>query len=174
MMKEVYAKQLGSQLGKFIKMDASFPGYMRVCVDYPLHKALVPELKVKVKGRGIMQIVVMYENVPFFDFMSSRMGHAALNCDQGDMEEQMVRYGEELQASPPWRTRVILLKQQDSKAVKSLFQAITKEGIAVGVGLARPRWVAEQERKEKVADSGELAGGKWDVDVMGRTRPKGV
>jgi hypothetical protein len=54
MMKEVYAKQLGSQLGKFIKMDASFPGYMRVRVDYPLHKALVLELKVKVKGRGIM------------------------------------------------------------------------------------------------------------------------
>jgi hypothetical protein len=32
----------------------SFPGYMRVRVDYPLHKALVLELKVKVKGRGIM------------------------------------------------------------------------------------------------------------------------
>jgi hypothetical protein len=76
--------------------------------------------------------VVKYENVPFFCFTCGRMGHATLNYDQGDMEEQMVRYGEELWASPPRRTKVILLKQQDSKAVKSLFQATAKESIAVG------------------------------------------
>jgi hypothetical protein len=103
------------------------------------------------------------------------MGHAALNYDQGDIEEQMARYSEELRASPPRRTRVILLKQQDSKAVTSLFQAMAKEGIAVGAGLARPRWVAEQERKEKVAGNGELAGGKRDVDVLldGKDAPEG-
>jgi hypothetical protein len=28
MMKEVFAKQLGGQLGKFLKMDVRFPGYM--------------------------------------------------------------------------------------------------------------------------------------------------
>jgi hypothetical protein len=63
MMKEVFAKQLGNQLGKFIKMDVCFPGYMRVHVEYPIHVSLVPKLKVKIKGRGVMQIILRYENV---------------------------------------------------------------------------------------------------------------
>jgi hypothetical protein len=68
MMKGAFAKQLGRQLGKFIGMDTRYPGYMRVRVDFPLHKALVPNLKVKIKGKGIMLITVRYENVPHFCF----------------------------------------------------------------------------------------------------------
>jgi hypothetical protein len=81
MMKETFAKQLGGQLGKFIKMDVRFPGYMRVRVEYPLNKALIPELKVKIKGRGLMSIIARYENVPFFCFTCRWMGHAAANCE---------------------------------------------------------------------------------------------
>jgi hypothetical protein len=50
MMKAIFVKQPAGQLGKFIKMDVRFLGYMRVRVEYPPHKALVPELKVKIKG----------------------------------------------------------------------------------------------------------------------------
>jgi hypothetical protein len=49
MMKEIVARQLGGQLGNFIKVDTKFLGYMRVRVVYPLHKASVPELKVKIR-----------------------------------------------------------------------------------------------------------------------------
>jgi hypothetical protein len=35
MMKECFAKQLGGQLGKYIKMDSRYPGYLWVRVDYP-------------------------------------------------------------------------------------------------------------------------------------------
>jgi hypothetical protein len=68
MMKESFAKQLGGQLGKYLKANTQYPGYMRVRVNYPLEKALVPSLTVKIKGRGAMKISVKYENVPHFCF----------------------------------------------------------------------------------------------------------
>jgi hypothetical protein len=63
MMKEAIARQLGGQVGKFLKMDVRYLGYMRVRIEFPLSKALVPRLKVKIKGRGIMEIYVKYDNV---------------------------------------------------------------------------------------------------------------
>jgi hypothetical protein len=78
MMKEVFAKQLSGQLGKFLKMNLRFTGYMCVGVEYPLHKALILELKVKIKGRGLMLIIVRYENVPYFCFTCKRIGHVTL------------------------------------------------------------------------------------------------
>jgi hypothetical protein len=68
MMKEDFARQLGGQLGKFISMDTRYPGYMCIRLNYPLKKALVPEMKVKIKGRGAMVITLRYENVPHFCF----------------------------------------------------------------------------------------------------------
>jgi hypothetical protein len=68
MMKEDFVRRLGGQLGKFISMDTRYPGYMRIRLNYPLKKALVPEMKVKIKGRGAMVITLRYENVPHFCF----------------------------------------------------------------------------------------------------------
>jgi hypothetical protein len=80
MMKEAFAKQLGGQLGKFVKMDSRYPGYLRVRVEYPLRKALQPLMTVKIKGRGAMVISLRYENVPHFCFHCGCMGHVAVNC----------------------------------------------------------------------------------------------
>jgi hypothetical protein len=40
---------LTGQIGKFILMDNSYPGYMRVQVEFPINNALVPQVKVRVK-----------------------------------------------------------------------------------------------------------------------------
>jgi hypothetical protein len=74
MMKEVYAKQLGGQLGNFVKMDARYPGYLHVRVGYSLTKPLVPCLRAKVKGPYLMAITLRYENVPHFCFTYGRLG----------------------------------------------------------------------------------------------------
>jgi hypothetical protein len=87
MMKKAFARQLWGQQGNFIKVETRFTGYMHVCVVYPLHKALVLELKTKIKGRGIMQIMARYENIPHFCFTCGGIGHAALNCEQEEIEE---------------------------------------------------------------------------------------
>jgi hypothetical protein len=68
LMNEAFGMQLGGQLGKFIKMDGRFPSYMRIRVLYPLEKPLQPELKIKIKGRGVMAIMLRYKNVPHFCF----------------------------------------------------------------------------------------------------------
>jgi hypothetical protein len=49
-------------------MDTRYPQYMHVCVEFPLHRALVAKIKVKIKCKGIMKITVRYENVSHLCF----------------------------------------------------------------------------------------------------------
>jgi hypothetical protein len=102
MMKEVCAKVMGNQLGKYINMDTRYPSYLRVRVAFLLDKPLVPTLSVKIKGRGTMPIMLRYENVPHFYFTCGRIGHATANCVEEDMAEGGIRFGGggDLQASP--------------------------------------------------------------------------
>lgn len=123
MMKESCARQLGEQIGTFVKMDTRFPGYLRVRINFLLPKALMPELKVKkLKGRGIMGILLRYENVPHFCFSCGRIGHAALSCTMEEPMDQGIKYGEELRTSPPRRVREVLVKRTPSRATRQLFQ----------------------------------------------------
>jgi hypothetical protein len=121
MMKENHARQLGERVGRFIKMDARFPGYLRVRVDFPLSKPLVQTLQVKIKGRGPMLNTLRYENVPHFYFSCGRLGHTAFNCNEGDAEDGSVKFGEELRASPPRRVREITIRSTTPGVVKNLF-----------------------------------------------------
>jgi hypothetical protein len=52
MMKQVVARQLSAELGEFIKMDSRFPGYMRARLLFPLKKAQVQQLKIKIREGG--------------------------------------------------------------------------------------------------------------------------
>jgi hypothetical protein len=74
---------------------------MRIRVFCPLEKPLRPKLKVKIRGRGVMPIMLCYENVPHFCFSCGRKRHAATNCEMGDAKNQGICFGEELRASPP-------------------------------------------------------------------------
>jgi hypothetical protein len=82
MMKEAFAKQLGTQLGKYVKMDTRYPGYMRVRVDFSLSKPLMASITVRIRGRGAMVITLRYENIPHLHFTCGRLGHATINCDE--------------------------------------------------------------------------------------------
>jgi hypothetical protein len=96
---------------------------MRIRLDYPLAKPLMPELKVKIKGRGIINIMLRYENAPHFCFTCGWMGHAAPNCEERDLAEQGVRFGEELRASPPRRAKEIFVQNSMPRAAKQPFHA---------------------------------------------------
>jgi hypothetical protein len=80
----------------FVKMDARYPSYLQVRLEYPLNRALQPYLTVKIKGRGAMAISLRYENVLHFCFHCGCMGHAAINCEDGEPDDCGVRYVEEL------------------------------------------------------------------------------
>jgi hypothetical protein len=92
-------------------------------VEFPLAKALVPSITVRVKGRGMMNIMIHYEDVPHFCFVCGRMGHVALNCEEDGTGDGSVKFGEDLRASPPKRVREINMKQVSPRVVRPLFQA---------------------------------------------------
>jgi hypothetical protein len=66
-----------------------------------VEKSLMQEMKVKIKGRGLMSIILRYENVSHFRFHCGRMGHAAVNCGEGGSNEQGICFSEEFRAPPP-------------------------------------------------------------------------
>jgi hypothetical protein len=118
MMKESFTRQLGGQLGKYVKADTRYPSYMRVWVEYPLEKALVPSLPVKIKGRGVIAISIKYENVSHFCFSCGRIGHATANCEEEEVQHQGVRFGEDLKASPPRRVKEIAVQRLSSNVAR--------------------------------------------------------
>jgi hypothetical protein len=128
MMKDVVAMQLGGQLGKVIKANHQYLGYMRMRVKYPLEKPLMLQLMIKIKGWGLMLITLRYKNVPHFCYSCRRMGHAAMSCDDHTKEEQGVKYGEELRASPSKRVKEISIWQTDSRMARALFQVVGLTG----------------------------------------------
>jgi hypothetical protein len=121
MMKPTIAQKPGEQLGKFLKTNTRFLGYLCIRIRYLLGKPLMPSLAVTVKGRGQMLITLRYENVPHFCFSCGRIGHAAVNYD-AMVEAQGVAYGEELSASPLRHTKEIMVKLMGSRVARSLFQ----------------------------------------------------
>jgi hypothetical protein len=92
MMKETFARQLG----RYAKMDSRYPGYLRVRVEFPLAKPLVPSIMARVKGRGMMNIMIRYEIVPHFCFVCGRLGHAALNCEEEEAGDGCIKLREDL------------------------------------------------------------------------------
>lgn len=121
MKNEESARKLGEQFGKFIKMDKRASAYLRVRVAFPLDKVLVPEMKIRLKGRAPVSIAVKYENVPHFCFACGRIGHAEANCQDSTAKRAGIRYGEELRASPPnKRAREIVIKPVAPKAARPL------------------------------------------------------
>jgi hypothetical protein len=84
----------------------------------------MPQLTVKVKGRGEMLINLRYKNVTHICFSCGRIGHGAPNCKEDLNEEHGVRFGEELRASPPKRIRDINAKPVASRVIRLLFQVL--------------------------------------------------
>jgi hypothetical protein len=160
MMKEAVAKQLCGKIGEFIKMDACFPGYMRDRVNFPLSKALVPKLKIKIKGKGIMVIKVRYENVPHFCCTCGCMGHAALNCEEEEADDHEIKFGEDLRASPPKRSREITVTQAVIRVVRPLSHAGVYSPRVVGSTKERRAGCSAQDEGTATSANGQAMHGK--------------
>jgi hypothetical protein len=107
-------------------MDRRFPGYLRVRVEFPLAKALMPSLTVRIKGRGATVITLRYENVAHFCFWCGKIGHALATCEDEEADDDFVQFGEELRVSPTRRVREITLKQVAPRVIKPLFKALAR------------------------------------------------
>jgi hypothetical protein len=120
MMKEQVARKLGESLGNVLRVDTTFPTYLRVRIVFSLAKLLVPEIKMKIKGRGDMPVIVRYENVPHFCFGYGRLGHADRECPDVNIGEDCLRFGVESRASPPKRSKQVMVCGALSMAARAL------------------------------------------------------
>jgi hypothetical protein len=109
MMKEQAAKKLSESLGCVLRVDTTFLMYLRARIVFPLAKPLVHEIKMKIKGHGDMPVIVKYENMPHFCFVCGWHGHADRDCLDVRVREDCLRFGIELRASPPKRTKQVLM-----------------------------------------------------------------
>jgi hypothetical protein len=101
--KEEHATKLGSHLGRVLRTDLSYPNYVIIRIMFPLANALIASTNVCIRDRSDMEVMIKYENVPFFCFVCGRIDHSDKECPEGDVVLGEVRFGVELRASPPKR-----------------------------------------------------------------------
>jgi hypothetical protein len=69
-----------------------------------------------------------------FCFRCERIGHALGNCESEEVDEDSIRFGEELRASPPHRVKEINLKPVAPRVIKPLFQVAGMQTRATSSG----------------------------------------
>jgi hypothetical protein len=99
MMTNAFVSALGAKVGRVMEVGEAVKDFKRVCVDFALSDALMTHVTMKVRGQGLMEFVVKYENVPHFCFIHGHIGHAERKCPDEDLYEDGKRFGVELRAS---------------------------------------------------------------------------
>jgi hypothetical protein len=100
MMTDGFARALGTKIGKVIEVGGAYNDYKRVRIEFPLDKPVQRTVQQKVKGHGVMEFLVRYENIPYFCFYCGCIGHAQSECPEEGAGGGDVRYGQILRCSP--------------------------------------------------------------------------
>lgn len=131
MMTEGFVRTLGAKFGKVLEVGEARMDYKRVKVDFPLTKALVPVVKRRVQGFGLLSFAVRYENITHFCFSCGRIGHVERECPE-EAEEGGVKFGKALRCLPQKRDvcRQITIPAGEQRAHKGLnFSGAQKEKV---------------------------------------------
>lgn len=96
-------RALGERIGTVLEVGEARMDYKRIKVVFPLEKALMPTVQMRVKDRGVMVFEVRYENVLHFCFVCGRIGHAERECPEEVVGEGGIKFGTALRCSPKRR-----------------------------------------------------------------------
>jgi hypothetical protein len=100
MMTNAFVSALGERIGHVIEVGEAVRDFERVRVEFALADALSTHVGIMVRGKGFMEFMVKYENVPYFYFVCGRIGHSDRECPDEDLAEEDKRFGKHLHTSP--------------------------------------------------------------------------
>ncbi|XP_074289141.1 uncharacterized protein LOC141614281 [Silene latifolia] len=116
------ARKLGNCLGNFLHFkhgpNAELDRAIRVRVLYDIREPLKASIPIRMKGGSTSQFDVKYERLPTFCYGCGLIGHREKDCDEGPYDEEDLKFGEWLRASP-WKV-VKTEKEGVGKAARNL------------------------------------------------------
>ncbi|CAN6287497.1 unnamed protein product [Urochloa humidicola] len=163
-----FMSALGVKVGRVMEIGEAVKDFKRVRVEFALADALKPSVQIRVKGRGVMEFPVKYENVPHFCFVCGRIGHAERECPDEDLQGDGFRYGTELRTSPFKREmgRRLAVYTAAPSARRGLnFSGSQKERAASFSASSGPTRARGRDSREQSAGSGMKEDGRQRGDA---------
>ncbi|XP_074318065.1 uncharacterized protein LOC141654850 [Silene latifolia] len=126
------ARRLGDLLGSFINVEygpnVELDRAIRIRVLYDIRKPLKATIPIRMRGGKTVSFDVKYERLPTYCYGCGLIGHGEKDCEDGPYEDDDLKFGEWLRASP-WKV-VKTIKEGPGKAAKNLrssFDAVKKQ-----------------------------------------------
>jgi hypothetical protein len=68
MLTAAFVSALGAKVGRVLEVGEAVKDFQRVHVEFALSDPLKKSVSIKVRGHGLIEFIVKYENVPYFCF----------------------------------------------------------------------------------------------------------
>ncbi|XP_074318787.1 uncharacterized protein LOC141655617 [Silene latifolia] len=103
-MNEANLRRLGDQLGMYVDIDdAQFPEMeraVRIRVLHDIRKSLNRSVEIRLSTGNVTNFDVKYERLLLFCYGCGVLGHGVKDCEHGPYDEDDLKYGDDLRASP--------------------------------------------------------------------------
>ncbi|XP_074293887.1 uncharacterized protein LOC141621071 [Silene latifolia] len=168
---QLNSQRLGNCLGTFMRFEhgpnPELDRAIRVRVLYDIRVPLKAELPIKVRDGRTINFTVKYERLPTYCYGCGLIGHGEKDCENGPYEEEDLKFGEWLRASP-WKVVKTYKEGTTSRAARDLrpsFDEASKKDSeeAISNMIAKLENIALNFRFKKKEQSGT----KEKKDAMG-------
>ncbi|XP_074314076.1 uncharacterized protein LOC141649280 [Silene latifolia] len=160
------ATRLGNSLGSFMHFkhgpNPELDRAIRVRVLFDIREPLKTAIPIRVRDGRTISFPVKYERLPTFCYGCGIIGHGEKDCEHGPYEDEDLKFGEWLRASP-WKV-VKTEKESSGKAARDLrakFDEVsakeTEETISKMIDKLKSIALGLRTKKQAASEEGEKA-----------------